>query len=56
MTMAKYFPTAEKMFYPINVFHCDKSNWYNNNVLYQKCLNELQKLPIYLDKGYIAEY
>ena len=34
MTMAKYFPTAEKMFYPINVFHCDKSNWYNNNVLY----------------------
>ena len=29
---------------------------HNNNVLYQKCLNELQKLPIYLDKGYIAEY
>lgn len=56
MTMAKYFPTAEKMFYPINVFHCDKSNWYKNNVLCQKCLNELQKLPIYLDKGYIAEY
>ena len=55
MTMAKYFPTAEKMFYPINVFHCDKSNWYNNKVLYQKCLNELQKLPIYLDKGYIVE-
>ena len=54
MTMAKYFPTAEKMFYPINVFHCDKSNWYNNNVLYQKCLNELHKIPIYLKKRYIS--
>ena len=55
MTMAKYFPTAEKMFYPINVFHCDKSNWYNNNILYQKCLNEWHKIPIYLKKGYIVE-
>ena len=50
----RYFPTAEKMFYPINVFHCDKSNWYNNNVLYQKCLNELHKIPIYLKKRYIS--
>ena len=56
MTMAKYFPTAERMFCPINVFHCDKSNWYNNNILYQKCLNEWHKIPIYLEKGYIAEY
>ena len=56
MTMAKYFPTADKMFCPINVYNVNKENWYKNKELYQKCLNELQKLPIYLDKGYIAEY
>ena len=54
MTMAKYFPTAEKMFYPINVYNVNKENWYKNKELYQKCLNELQKLPIYLKKRYIS--
>ena len=56
MTMAKYFPTADKMFCPINVYNVNKENWYKNKELYQKCLNELQKLPIYLKNGYIAEY
>ena len=55
MTMAKYFPTTEKMFYPINVYNVNKENWYNNKVLYQKCLNEWHKIPIYLEKGYIVE-
>ena len=54
MTMKKYFSYAELMFYPINVFHCDKNNWYNNYVLYQKCINEYKKIPIYLQKGFIA--
>ena len=53
MTMEKYFPTAEKMFYPVNVFHCDESNWYKDDVLYQKCMNECKKIPIYLQKGFI---
>ena len=56
MTMEKYFPTAEKMFYPVNVFHCDKSNWYQNEILCQKCINEYKKIPIYLQKGFIKNY
>ena len=56
MTMEKYFPKAEKMFYPINVFHCDKSNWYKNDVLYQKCINECKKIPIYLQEGFIKNH
>ena len=56
MTMAKYFPTADKMFCPINVYNVNKENWYKNKELYQKCLNEWHKIPIYLEKGYIAKY
>ncbi len=55
MTMAKYFPNIEKMFYPINVYNVNQENWFKNKELYQKCLNELHKIPMYLEKGYISE-
>ena len=53
MTMAKYFPTANRWFYPINVYHVNPNNWFQNKTLYQKCMEEIQKIPRYLAKGYI---
>ena len=55
MTMAKYFPNIEKMFYPINVYNVNQENWFKNEELYQKCLNEWHKIPMYLEKGCIIE-
>ena len=55
MTMCKYFPAAEKMFFPINVFGCDESLWYLHDKFYQKLMAEVDKVEEYLDKGFIAE-
>ena len=55
MTMAKYFPTAEKMFYPINVYDVDRKDWFKKQVLYQKCIDERKKILAYLKNGDIAK-
>ena len=55
MTMCKYFPVAEKMFFPINVFGCDENLWYLNDKFYQKLMAEVEKVDEYLEKGFVAE-
>lgn len=55
MIMCKYFPVAEKMFFPINVFGCDESFWYLNDKFYQKLMAEVAKIDEYLEKGFVAE-
>ena len=55
MTMCKYFPVAEKMFFPINVFGCDENLWYLNDKFYQKLMAEEEKVKDYLERGFIAE-
>ena len=55
MTMCKYFPVAEKMFFPINVFGCDENLWYLHDKFYQKLMAEVDKVEEYLDKGFMAE-
>ena len=56
MTMTKYFPSAKKMFYPINIYDVNKENWFYNEILYLKCVDEIKKIPIYLKNGYVAEF
>ena len=48
MTMCKYFPKQEKMFYPINVFG------ENDKLLEEKLAIEAEKIPEYLQKGFIV--
>ena len=55
MTMCKYFPNAEKMFYPINVFGCDEKFWYLNDNFYKKLMLENNKINKYLQEGFIVE-
>ena len=55
MTMCKYFPAAEKMFFSINVFGCDESLWYLHDKFYQKLMAEVDKVEEYLEKGFMAE-
>lgn len=55
MTMCKYFPASEKMFFPINVFGCDENLWYLNDKFYQKLMAEVEKVDEYLEKGFMAE-
>ena len=55
MTMCKYFPVAEKMFFSINVFGCDENLWYLHDKFYQKLMAEVGKVDEYLEKGFIAE-
>ena len=55
MTMCKYFPNAEKMFFPINVFGCDENLWYLNDKFYQKLMAEEEKVKDYLERGFIVE-
>ena len=55
MTMCKYFPVAEKMFFPINVFGCDENLWYLHDKFYQKLIAEVGKVDEYLEKGFMAE-
>ena len=55
MTMCKYFPVAEKMFFPINVFGCDENLWYLHDKFYSKLMAEVSKVNDYLERGYIAE-
>ena len=55
MTMCKYFPVAEKMFFPINVFGCDENLWYLHDKFYQKLMAEVEKVDEYLDNGFVAE-
>ena len=55
MTMCKYFPVAEKMFFPINVFGCDENLWYLHDKFYQKLMAEVEKVDEYLEKGFVAE-
>ena len=53
MTMCKYFPNAEKMFFPINVFGCNENLWYLNDKFYKKLMLENKKITEYLEKGFI---
>ena len=55
MTMCKYFPDTEKMFFPINVFGCDENLWYLNDNFYKKLMLENKKIDAYLQEGFIAE-
>ena len=55
MTMCKYFPLSEKMFFPINVFGCDRKYWYLNDKFARKLMSERDKIDEYLEKGFIAE-
>lgn len=55
MTMCKYFPDAEKMFFSINVFGCDENLWYLHDKFHQKLMAEVDKVDKYLKKGFIAE-
>ena len=55
MTMCRYFPSSEKMFFPINVFGCNENLWYLNDMFYQKLMAEAEKIDDYLEKGFIAE-
>ena len=55
MTMCKYFPVAEKMFFPINVFGCNENLWYLHDKFYQKLMAEVDKVEEYLEKGFVAE-
>ena len=55
MTMCKYFPNAEKMFFSINVFGCDENLWYLHDKFHQKLMAEVDKVDKYLKKGFIAE-
>ena len=55
MTMCKYFPQAEKMFYPINVFHCEEKDLSTNNEFCNKLLLETKKILEYLQQGFIAK-
>lgn len=55
MTMCKYFPDAEKMFFSINVFGCDENLWYLHDKFHQKLMAEADKVDKYLKKGFIAE-
>ena len=48
MTMCKYFPSQEKMFCPIDVFGK------NEKLLEEKLAIEAEKIPEYLQKGFIA--
>ena len=54
MTMCKYFPNAEKMFFPINVFGCNEEYWYLNKTFREKLLAEAEKIEKYLQNGFIA--
>ena len=54
MTMCKYFPVAEKMFFPINVFGCNENLWYLHDKFYQKLMAEVDKVDEYLEKGFVA--
>ena len=55
MTMCKYFPDAEKMFFPINVFGCDENFWHLNDNFYKKLMLENNKIDVYLEEGFIVE-
>ncbi|MBQ7536818.1 MAG: YdcF family protein [Rickettsiales bacterium] len=55
MTMCKYFPDAEKMFFSINVFGCDENLWYLHDNFHQKLMAEVDKVDKYLKKDFIAE-
>lgn len=55
MTMCKYFPDAEKMFFSINVFGCDENLWYLHDKFHQKLMAEVDKVDKYLKKGFITE-
>ncbi len=55
MTMCKYFPSSEKMFYPINVFDCDENNLIFNEKFCDKIKLEEIKCEEYLKNGFISE-
>ena len=55
MTMCKYFPLSEKMFFSINVFGCDEKYWYLNDKFARKLMLEFEKIDEYLDKGFIVK-
>ena len=54
MTMCKYFPDAEKMFYPINPFPCKEKDLYTNKEFCKKLMLEMEKIPKYLQQGFIT--
>ena len=56
MTMCKYFPVAEKMFFPINVFGCDENLWYLHDKFYQKLMAEVKKVDEFLTMGLLLNW
>ncbi len=55
MTLEKWWPECEKMIAPVNYFSVPSEKWYENVEFRDRVMFEIEKIPGYIQKGFIKE-
>ena len=55
MTLEKWWPECSKMMASVNYFGTPKEQWHENVEFRDRVIAEVEKIPYYLEKGFIKE-
>lgn len=55
MTLERHWPGLRKHMAPVNFFGVCKDDWHSHEGFHDKVMAEFEKIPLYLQKGYLAE-
>jgi hypothetical protein len=54
MTLERYWPQPKKLMLPINYFRVPEDEWFADDDFRTRVLAEWQKIPHYLEMGYLT--
>jgi uncharacterized SAM-binding protein YcdF (DUF218 family) len=55
MTLEKWWPAPQKIMAPVNYFETPREHWFKNENFRTRVLTEFQKIPQYIESGFITE-
>ncbi|MFZ4712562.1 MAG: YdcF family protein [Bacteriovoracaceae bacterium] len=55
MTLERHWPEVSKSIYPINYFSVSRNDWHTHEEFRRRVLLEWEKIPGYIEKGFLAE-
>jgi len=55
MTLRRHWPSVSRSMFPINYFKVEKDKWFHDTEFRDRVLKEHQKIPRYIEHGFIEE-
>ncbi|MBV1886484.1 MAG: YdcF family protein [Parvibaculaceae bacterium] len=55
MTLQRHWPEPVKMLHPVNYHNVASEDWYRDPEFRRRVVTEWEKIPLYLDNGFLAE-